>query len=90
MLKRWDIIFRNERDEITEGAISNIFIEKNGRLYTPSLNCGLLPGTYRRYILEWAEWDAQEKVLNVDDLHNADRIFITNAIQGMLEVNLEF
>ncbi len=86
----FDVIFRNERDEITEGAISNIFVEKNGKLYTPPLNCGLLPGTYRRYILEWAEWDAQEKVLNVEDLRNADRIYITNAIQGMLEANLEF
>ncbi|HEY7162433.1 MAG TPA: bifunctional anthranilate synthase component I family protein/class IV aminotransferase, partial [Acidobacteriota bacterium] len=81
----FDVIFLNERDEITEGAISNIFIEKDGKLYTPPLNCGLLPGTYRRYVLESAEWDAHEKVLSIEDLRNADRIFVTNAIQGMLE-----
>ncbi len=86
----FDVVFRNERDEITEGAISNIFVEKSGRLYTPPVNCGLLPGTYRQYVLESVQFDAQEKVLNVEDLHNADRIFITNAIQGMLEANLEF
>ena len=86
----FDVVFRNERDEITEGAIANIFVEKNGKLYTPPLNCGLLPGTYRRYILESVKFDAQEKVLTVEDLQSADRIFVTNAIQGMLEGNLEF
>ena len=84
----FDVIFRNERDEITEGTISNIFVEKNGKLFTPPLNCGLLPGTYRRYILGSAEWDAQEKVLTVEDLQSADRIFVTNAIQGMLEASI--
>jgi para-aminobenzoate synthetase/4-amino-4-deoxychorismate lyase len=85
----FDVIFRNEREEITEGAISNIFIEKDGKLYTPPLNCGVLPGTYRRYVLESAEWDAQEKILTLQDLRNADRIYVTNAIQGMLEVVLD-
>jgi para-aminobenzoate synthetase / 4-amino-4-deoxychorismate lyase len=83
----FDVIFQNEREEITEGTISNIFIEKNGKLYTPPLNCGVLPGTYRRYVLESAEWDAHEKILTLQDLRNADRIYVTNAIQGMLEVS---
>jgi para-aminobenzoate synthetase / 4-amino-4-deoxychorismate lyase len=84
----FDVIFRNERDEITEGAISNVFIEKNGKLFTPPLNCGILPGTFRQYVLESAKWDAHEKILTVKDLRNADRIYITNAIQGMLEANM--
>jgi len=84
----FDVIFQNERDEITEGAISNIFIEKDGKLYTPPLNCGVLPGTYRRYILESSEWDAEEKILTLEDLRNVDRIFVTNAIQGILEASM--
>jgi para-aminobenzoate synthetase/4-amino-4-deoxychorismate lyase len=84
------MIFQNERDEMTEGAISNIFVQKNGKLYTPPLNCGVLPGTYRRYILESVEFDAHEKVLTIEDLTNADEIFVTNAIQGILKGNLEF
>lgn len=85
----FDVIFQNERDEITEGAISNIFVEKNGKLYTPPLNCGVLPGTYRRYILESSKWNAQEKLLTLKDLQNADRVYVTNAIQGMLQVILD-
>lgn len=42
-----DIIFMNERDEITEGAISNIFIKKDGKYFTPPLTCGVLPGLQR-------------------------------------------
>ncbi len=85
----FDVIFRNERDEITEGAISNIFVEKNGELFTPPVDCGLLPGTFRRYVLESSEWNVYEKILTVDDLRNADRIYMTNAIQGMLPVTLD-
>jgi para-aminobenzoate synthetase/4-amino-4-deoxychorismate lyase len=85
----FDVIFQNERNEITEGAISNIFVAIDGRLCTPPVNCGLLPGTYRRYVLQSPEWDAEEKVLTLEDLRNADRIFVTNAIQGMLEVILD-
>jgi para-aminobenzoate synthetase / 4-amino-4-deoxychorismate lyase len=84
----FDVIFVNERDEVTEGTISNIFVEKNGKLYTPPLRCGVLPGTYRRYILESSKSDAQEKILRLEDLRSADRIYLTNAIQGMLEVVL--
>jgi para-aminobenzoate synthetase / 4-amino-4-deoxychorismate lyase len=85
----FDVIFANDRDEITEGAISNIFVEKNGKLYTPPLNCGVLPGTYRRFILESSKRDAQERILTVEDLRSADRVYVTNAIQGMLEVDLD-
>ncbi len=35
-----DVLFLNERGEVTEGAISNIFIEKAGRWFTPPISCG--------------------------------------------------
>ena len=38
-----EVLFRNQRDEVTEGAISNIFVRIEGRLYTPPLACGVLP-----------------------------------------------
>jgi para-aminobenzoate synthetase/4-amino-4-deoxychorismate lyase len=85
----FDVIFRNERDEITEGAISNIFIEKNGTLFTPPINSGLLAGTFRRFVLQSGDWDAQEKVLTVEDLKIADRIYASNAIRGLVEVRLD-
>ena len=47
-----EVIFLNERDEVTEGAISNIFIRRAGKLLTPPLSSGVLPGVFRRHILE--------------------------------------
>jgi para-aminobenzoate synthetase/4-amino-4-deoxychorismate lyase len=45
-----DVIFMNERQEVTEGAISNVIIERNGRFVTPPVTCGLLNGVYRRHL----------------------------------------
>src|SRR5262249_12530292 len=46
-----DALFFNERNELTEGCIHNVFIEKDGVLLTPPINCGLLPGVYRQNVL---------------------------------------
>ena len=82
-----DVLFLNERDEVTEGAISNVFIETYGRLFTPPVDCGLLPGIYRRHILE-TNAHAAAKVLRLEDLQSADAIFICNAVRGLRKVSL--
>lgn len=80
-----DVIFLNERDEVTEGAISNIFIERGGKLHTPPIECGLLSGVYRRKILE-ENPNASEEKLTVEDLLNADAVYICNAVRGFRKV----
>jgi para-aminobenzoate synthetase/4-amino-4-deoxychorismate lyase len=83
-----DVLFLNERDEVTEGAISNIFAEKDGRMFTPPVECGLLPGVYRRYLLETRQ-DIEERVLTLDDLRNADAVYICNAVRGLRRVQIK-
>ena len=83
-----DILFLNTRDEVTEGAISNLFIEKSGRWYTPPLDCGVLPGVYRRHLLETLP-DVEEKNLSLNDLKAADSVHICNAIRGLRRVTLK-
>jgi para-aminobenzoate synthetase/4-amino-4-deoxychorismate lyase len=80
-----EVIFTNERGEITEGAISNIFIEKDGMLLTPPLSCGVLPGIYRRHLLE-THANVKERVLTIDDLKAADAVFLCNSVRGMHRV----
>jgi len=80
----FDVIFCNEKDEITEGAISNIFFEKNGRLYTPPLSCGLLNGIGRELMMKKRQ--VKEKILYISDLKKADRIYLTNSVRGVNEV----
>jgi para-aminobenzoate synthetase/4-amino-4-deoxychorismate lyase len=82
-----DTLFANERSEITEGAISNIFIEKAGRWFTPPLGCGVLPGIYRRYVLE-SQAGATERVLTLEDLRQADQLYICNAVRGLRKATL--
>ena len=80
-----DVIFTNENREITEGAISNIFIERMGKLLTPPLASGVLPGVLRRHILETRD-DCEEAVLNVDDLKSADGIYLCSSLRGLRRV----
>jgi para-aminobenzoate synthetase / 4-amino-4-deoxychorismate lyase len=80
----FDVIFTNERNEVTEGAISNIFIKSGRTYYTPAVSCGLLAGTYRRQILERRPFPVEERILSQVDVRKADSIFLTNAIRGMI------
>ncbi len=82
-----DVLFFNARGELTEGAISNVFIEKGGRRYTPPLSCGVLPGVYRRYLLESMP-EIEEKILTLDDVKSADAVFICNALRGLRRVDV--
>lgn len=82
-----DYIFVNERGEVTEGAIHNVFIESNGCLYTPPLDCGLLPGVFREHLLGTNPL-ALERILTVQNLFSADRVFLCNAIQGLQPVEI--
>ena len=80
-----EIIFLNQRGEVTEGAISNIFIMRGGILLTPPLHSGVLPGVLRRHILE-LNTDAEERVLTLQDLESADDVFLCSSLRGMRQV----
>jgi len=77
-----EILFLNERDELTEGAISNLIISKNGHLYTPPLTSGLLNGIFRQYLLKTRPF-AHQKTLTLQDLLTADTIYIANSVRGL-------
>ncbi len=77
-----EVVFLNERGELTEGSITNLFIERDGVLLTPALDCGLLPGTLRAELL--AERRAREAVLTLADLDTAQAIWLGNSVRGLL------
>ena len=82
-----DVLFLNLNGEVTEGAISNVFVVKDGRWSTPPIECGLLPGVYRRHLLETRP-EIEERVLSLDDLGAADAIYLCNAVRGLRRVSL--
>ncbi|MFH1062822.1 MAG: aminodeoxychorismate synthase component I [Candidatus Omnitrophota bacterium] len=85
----FDLIFCNEKNQITEGAVSNIFIKKQGIYYTPPIKCGVLPGVFRTYLINQKKLKLQEKILYLQDLKTADAIYCTNAVRGLVKVKLE-
>jgi len=80
-----DVIFTNEKGEVTEGAISNVFIERDGKLLTPPVTCGLLPGILRGHILQTYA-GAEEAVLQVADLKSADALYLCSSLRGLRRV----
>lgn len=77
-----EVIFTNERGEVTEGSYLTLFVERDGALLTPALASGLLPGTLRAELL--AEGRAREAVLYPHDLDQADAIWLGNSVRGLI------
>jgi para-aminobenzoate synthetase/4-amino-4-deoxychorismate lyase len=84
-----DVLFLNSRGEVTEGAINNIFVEKDGRWFTPPIECGLLAGVHRRHLLE-TQPNAEERVLYPQDLRQADAVYLSNAVRGLRPVAIDW
>lgn len=77
-----EVVFLNQRGELTEGSIMSLFVSQNGTLMTPALSCGLLPGTLRAELLTTGE--AREAVLRPADLAGAEGIFLGNSVRGLV------
>jgi len=82
----FDVLLFNERDELCEGAISNVFLMLDGQLVTPDLACGLLPGVMRARVM--IEKGAVERVLYEGDVRRAETVYLSNAVRGLMEVTL--
>jgi para-aminobenzoate synthetase/4-amino-4-deoxychorismate lyase len=84
-----DVLFFNGLGELTEGAISNVFVEKDGRWSTPPVTCGLLAGVLRRHLLATRP-EIEERVLDEDDLRQADAVYLANAVRGLRRVEIDW
>jgi para-aminobenzoate synthetase/4-amino-4-deoxychorismate lyase len=79
-----EVLFLNKKGELTEGTRTNLFVELHGRLFTPALACGLLPGTLREELLDLPRAAASEALLMPADLAGADRIYLGNSVRGLV------
>ncbi|MBU0634048.1 MAG: aminodeoxychorismate synthase component I [Candidatus Omnitrophica bacterium] len=85
----YDIIFQNEKRQLTEGAISNLFIKEGNTFFTPPTSCGLLCGVFRTHLLKTQPRKFREKILKLVDLRRAKEIYIANSVRGMIRVRFE-
>jgi para-aminobenzoate synthetase/4-amino-4-deoxychorismate lyase len=79
-----DVILWNEKGEVTESCIANVVVELDGELYTPPIQCGLLPGTYRAYLLEQGK--VKERVVTVEDLAQSPQVYLISSVRKQREV----
>lgn len=80
-----DCLLLNNYGRIADSTIANIFIIKNEIIYTPALSEGCIAGVMRRFIIEKLQTGFKiiEKEISIDDLENADEVFLTNSIKGI-------
>jgi para-aminobenzoate synthetase / 4-amino-4-deoxychorismate lyase len=76
-----EVIYLNERGELAEGSRTNIFVERDGRLLTPPLSAGALPGVLRSELLESGR--AIEQTLMLDDLSGGATVYLGNSVRGL-------
>ena len=85
-----DVLRVNTVGELAETTVGNFFFIRDGRLHTPSLRCGVLPGTRRGLVLQLAH-DMKIEVIKgsfgLDALNDMDGAFVTNASVGVLPVH---
>lgn len=82
----FDTLLHNERGEVTEFTRGNIVVELEGRLVTPPLECGLLPGVYRQVLLERKR--VREQIIKLGDLEHAATLWFVNSVRGGVAVQL--
>ena len=84
----FDMLFFNERDELTEGGRSSVFVKLDGRWLTPPLSAGVLPGIMREVLLAGPDLAASEAKITRADLARAQEIVVCNALRGMVRAQL--
>lgn len=80
----------NSKGLLAEGSVSNVFIVKNKSVSTPRIDDGALPGVVRHVILNELNLDEikiKEEEISLEMLLNAEDIFITNALFGVMPIN---
>ncbi len=77
-----ELVFLNERNELTEGSTTNLFLHIGKQWLTPPLSAGVLPGIMRKEVLQ-SELKPVERTLYPADLKQADNILLTNALRGV-------
>jgi 4-amino-4-deoxychorismate lyase len=80
-----EVLFFNTDGKLAEGSASNVFFIKNKKIFTPSAECGLLDGIVRKFIMN--NFDVIEGRFSMSDLTNADSVFLTNSIMGIMKVS---
>jgi branched-chain amino acid aminotransferase len=85
----FEALMLNEQGEVCEGAGSNVFVVRQGRVSTPPLAAGILAGITREILMELAPAAGHvvhEQTLTVAELRAADEAFLTSTLKEVLPI----
>lgn len=90
MKKGYDeAIFLNEREGVAEGSSANIFWIEEDTLYTPTIECGLLPGITRELLISLApklSLEVEEERFGLNEVLTSEGAFFTNSLMGIAAI----
>jgi branched-chain amino acid aminotransferase len=78
-----DVVLVNERYNIVDTSIANIYMVKNNTIFTPTTDDGPVLGCMRSYLMDQPALAIEEAAINMPTLFDADEVFISNAILGI-------
>ncbi len=85
--QQWDdCLLLNAEGNIADASIANLFLIKDGVIFTPAEGQGAVHGVMRKYLIEkmrYAGWEVREEVITPGQLMKADELFLTNAMYGL-------
>lgn len=85
-----DALFLDTCGHLSEATASNVFICSNGRIFTPPLDCGVLPGITRSVVMDIARESGLEIIddspLSPDIMHEASEVFLTGSVRQLVPV----
>jgi para-aminobenzoate synthetase / 4-amino-4-deoxychorismate lyase len=82
-----DVVLWNTHGQVTETTFANIVVELEGRRVTPPVDCGLLAGVFRGHLL--ATGEIAERIVTVDDLGRAGKIWAVNSVRKWMPAALK-
>jgi branched-chain amino acid aminotransferase len=84
-----DVLLLNERGQIVECTSANVFLVRGGKVLTPPLSAGCLPGVTRdvlREVVPGAGLELLEENLTPEDLSSAAEVFISSTTREVAAV----
>jgi aminodeoxychorismate lyase len=86
-----EALFLNTSGKLCEGSMSNVFFVKNNKLYTPKVECGILPGITRKVLIEKLapvlKIELEEGEYELQDILEAEEAFLTNSVMEIMPIS---
>ena len=80
-----EAIFFNEKNNLSEGCTTNVFIVKDNVIYTPTVDCGILNGLLRKWVID--NFSVTAKEISIEEFLESDEVFLTNSLVGIVKVS---